>query len=85
VKEEKMADDIVQELRDFAYIVEGTQGVAAVVMLEGRIFEEAAEEIERLQSIGDMMFNSINYLLGENEPTEDLAELLASWKENRNG
>jgi len=29
-----------------------------------------------------MMVNSINYLLGENQATEDLLELLAAWKNN---
>ncbi len=41
---------------------------------------DAADEIERLRSMGQIMFNSINYLLGENQPTEDLADLLDEWK-----
>jgi hypothetical protein len=44
---------------------------------------DAADEIERLRSIIDMMLNSINYLLGDDEPTEDLAELLTAWKSSR--
>jgi hypothetical protein len=52
-------------------------------MLEGAIFDEAADEIERLRDMGDMMLNSINYLLGDDEPTEDLAELLTAWKSSR--
>ena len=76
-------EDIVQELRNFAYIIEESKGVAVVTMLEGAIFDEAADEIERLRDMGDMMLNSINYLLGDDEPTEDLAELLTAWKSSR--
>jgi hypothetical protein len=102
--------DLLQELRDFAYIIDETKGSAVVTMLEGKIFNDAADEIERiteesnrwqasaaglsqdisnaedqieqLRSMGDMMVNSINYLLGENQATEDLLELLTAWKDN---
>jgi hypothetical protein len=73
--------DIVQELRDFAYIIDGCKGVAVVTMLESKIFSDAANEIERLKSMGDMMVNSINYLLGENQATKDLLDLLAAWRD----
>jgi hypothetical protein len=43
----------------------------------------ALQEIEKLQTIGDMMTNAINQLLGDNEPTEDLEELLTQWKNHR--
>jgi hypothetical protein len=33
--------------------------------------------------MGDMMTNAINQLLGDNEPTEDLEELLTQWKNHR--
>jgi hypothetical protein len=42
-------EDIVQELRNFASIIEQCKGAASVVMLEGQIFIEAADEIERLR------------------------------------
>jgi hypothetical protein len=74
--------DLLQELRDFAYIIDETKGSAVVTMLEGKIFNDAADQIEQLRSMGDMMVNSINYLLGENQATEDLLELLAAWKNN---
>lgn len=45
-----MADDIVQELNDWAYIVDESQGKACVVMLSGVLFREAAAEIERLRA-----------------------------------
>jgi hypothetical protein len=48
-------EDIVQELRNFAYIVKECKGVAVVTLLEGTIFDEAADEIERLRSAGDAL------------------------------
>jgi len=41
--------DIVQELKDFAYIIDECKGVAVVTMLESKIFFDAACKIERLQ------------------------------------
>jgi hypothetical protein len=41
--------DILQELRDFAYIIDESKGVAVVTMLESEIFSDAANEIERLR------------------------------------
>jgi hypothetical protein len=40
--------DIVQELKDFAYIIDESKGVATVTMLESKIFSDAAHEIEWL-------------------------------------
>jgi len=76
-------EDIVQELRNFSYIVDESKGVAIVTLLEGTIFDAAADEIDRLREMGDRMVNSINYLLGNAEVPEDLAELLAAWKASR--
>ena len=42
--------DIVQDLRDWSYIVEMSRDKCAVTMLSGDIFDEAANEIERLRS-----------------------------------
>ncbi len=42
-------EDIVQELRNFSYIVKECKGVAVVTLLEGTIFDAAADEIERLR------------------------------------
>lgn len=44
-------DDIVEDLLAFAEIVDRSKGVACVVMLEGGIFQEAAEEIMRLRHL----------------------------------
>lgn len=41
--------DIVSELRDWAAIIDETQGKACVVMLSGQVFTDAADEIQRLQ------------------------------------
>lgn len=44
-----MDEDIVNELRDWAQIIEGVQGKAKLVMLSGEMFTEAANEIEKLR------------------------------------
>ena len=44
-----MADDIVQQLHDWQHIVDESKGDAVVVMLSGRVFGDAADEIERLR------------------------------------
>lgn len=43
------SNDIVQELFDWAFICNESQGKAHVVMLSGAVFEEAAEEIIKLR------------------------------------
>lgn len=51
-KKEKrpVVDDIVQELRDWAYIADEAAGKVNFVMLNGSVFSSAADEIERLRS-----------------------------------
>ena len=49
-----MADDIVQQLHDWQHIVDESKGDAVVVMLSGRVFGDAADEIERLRAVCDM-------------------------------
>lgn len=44
-------EDLVTCLRDWATITDEVQGRAALVMLSGAIFAEAADEIERLWAI----------------------------------
>jgi len=39
-------EDLVQVLRDFAYIIDESKDVARLMMLDGEIFKEAADEIE---------------------------------------
>jgi hypothetical protein len=41
--------DILESLKDMAYIIDQFQGKAVVTMLSGSIFNEAADEIEKLQ------------------------------------
>jgi hypothetical protein len=48
-------ENIVQELRNFAYIIKEAKGVAVVTMLESTIFDDAADEIERLCLAGDAL------------------------------
>ena len=45
-----LADDIVQQLHDWQHIVDESKGDAVVVMLSGRVFGDAAAEIERLRA-----------------------------------
>lgn len=42
-------EDICEDLRNFAYIVDSSAGLASLVMLDGSIFSEAADEIESLR------------------------------------
>ena len=44
------ADDIVEELRDWGDIINGSKGSAVVVFVSGDFLHEAASEIERLQA-----------------------------------
>jgi len=48
-KRPAVADDIVQELHDCQHIVDESKGDTVVVMLSGRVFGDAAAEIERLR------------------------------------
>lgn len=41
-----MADDIIQELHDWAHVIDESQGKAIVNMLSGAIFHEAADVME---------------------------------------
>ena len=43
-------DDIVQELNDWADIIDGTKGNAHLVMLNSAIYREAAQEIQNLRT-----------------------------------
>lgn len=55
-----MADDIVQELHDWATITDEVQGKATLVMLSGRVFADAAAEIERLRSENERLTDALN-------------------------
>ena len=44
-------DDIVEELRTFAEVVDMSKGSAQLVMLSGDVFSTAADEIERLREV----------------------------------
>jgi hypothetical protein len=45
----KHEDDIVEDLLSFAEIIDRSKGAASVVMTDGSIFEEAAQEIQQLR------------------------------------
>ena len=48
--DEQPERDIVDELDDWAYIIDGVQGSAGVLMLSGDVHRQAAEEIKRLRA-----------------------------------
>jgi hypothetical protein len=72
------SEDLVQSLRDMAFIIDESQGAAVVAMLSGDMFKEAADEIERLRAAGDDLHAAIrNHDLRE--------EHLRVWEEARRG
>lgn len=50
MNEESQEQDIVQELEDWAFITDGVQGKAMMVMLSGEVFRDAAQEIKTLRT-----------------------------------
>jgi hypothetical protein len=73
------SDKIVKRLRDAA------DPGAAAQLAPLPLLMAAADEIERLIALGDMLVNSINYLAGDDELAEDLSELLACWEATSRG
>lgn len=56
-----MADDIVERLCDWQAIVDESKGEAVVAMLSGRVFGEAADEIERLRAEVTRLMDGLEY------------------------
>jgi len=79
-----MADDIVQELHDWQHIVDESKGRAVVVMLSGRVFGDAADEIERLRAENAKQKEEILRLESLHWGTQ-MDNALLSWKEARRG
>jgi len=50
VEEDLMEEDLVDNLRSMAYIIDESRGKAVVTMLSGNMFDEAADEIEQLRA-----------------------------------
>jgi hypothetical protein len=48
MEQSQSSEDIVQALRDMSFIIDESQGAAVVAMLSGSLFDDAADEIERL-------------------------------------
>lgn len=63
-----MHEDIVEVLRDFAFVVDNIQGKAQIMMLSGDIFNESADEIDRLRAEVDVWKSlcerTISYQIG---------------------
>lgn len=72
-----MDNDIVEDLRCLADIVDESQGIMNMVMVSGSIFREAADEIERLRSTGDALANGVR--------TGRYDDALDAWEDVRRG
>lgn len=64
-------EDIVEELLDWADIVDKSYGRASVIMLSGEVYRAAAEEIIKLREAADnlikMICRSENDFIDDNE------------------
>jgi hypothetical protein len=54
-----MDEDIVDNLRSMAYIIDESRGKAVVTMLSGNMFNEAADEIELLRAICNDLYHDL--------------------------
>lgn len=50
MEEDLMEEDLVDNLRSMAYIIDESRGKAVVTMLSGSMFDDAANEIEQLRA-----------------------------------
>jgi hypothetical protein len=80
-------EDIVQQLHDWQHIVDDSKGHAVVVMLSGRVFGDAAVQIERLRAAGDELIAAITAVCyaGPLEYMDKLSAAHKAWKEAKNG
>ena len=86
-----MTDDIVDDLRDWSTIIDDAQGKAVVSMLSGRIFADAADEIERLRALTDQLAEALETQCALHRVpvttapyyTRHAIDALEAWKETR--
>jgi hypothetical protein len=57
--------ELVEDLRNFAYIIDECRNKANVIMLEGEIFREAADAIETLQELNEEWLNKWTQLINQ--------------------
>ncbi len=57
--------ELVEDLRNFAYIIDESRGKANIIMLEGQIFREAADTIETLQELNEEWLNKWTQLINQ--------------------
>lgn len=62
--------ELIESLENFAHIINETQGKATITMLNGDIFQEAANEIRELHKT----INAAIKLLQEKPPYQNLTE-----------
>lgn len=75
-------DNIVDTLRGFAYIVDNSKDTCRVVMLGGFIFDEAADEIERLQQVNSRLVNCLKWAMDGRDMPEDMQDLIQVCEES---
>ena len=79
-RDHQPSDDVVSRLRDFAEIVQHSQGQAVMVMLSGDIFVEAADEIEVLRFLCNQLGDTLQ-TLGEQSSFSEIDVVLEAWRE----
>lgn len=72
---------ITEELSFWYELIEAGKGKTKIVMIDGGIFMEARNRIQKLTELGDLMVNVINNL--SPHMTEDIEDLLQEWEEIR--
>jgi hypothetical protein len=71
--------DLIEDLRSWQFICDNIEGEAFLIMKSGRIFKQAADEIERLLSVIADMEESIPKLIeGARKPLLDEIEKLST-------
>lgn len=70
-------EELVDSLRDLAFIIDECQDKAHVRMISGSLFTEAADEIERLRAAGDALATGVR--------SGQWDDALDAWEEARRG
>jgi hypothetical protein len=69
-------EDLVQSLRDMAFIIDESQGAAVVAMLSGDMFKEAADEIEQLRAALALACGLLSTYYGMSPPDQLMQQFL---------
>lgn len=74
-------EDIVEELLDWADIIERSQGKASLIILSGEVYRAAAEEIIKLRKAGTELANMIKLSEKDFIDEQKWDETISSWYE----